>query len=210
MTSLRAKIQGLRCPVAGEAKFFVPHKKLYELLTRSVIFEVVSKSKITEWFNLDQVTDKIYSGARRIFAILVVLNGQEKNIVRFIEYDHFQVSPLDHKLPFSRDDLEKRVPDIAIDFYEKQWEFSAPIFVRGVQHRALDVFTALPFVENTKIVNGGFGEVFKVTLHHGHQNLSLISRAEASHLSQQQSVNLRLTRLTVSCPCPKTVSRDYK
>jgi hypothetical protein len=175
MASLRAKIQKLRCQVAGEAKAFVPHEDLYELLTRSVIYNAVHECAITPWYNLDQLVDKIHAGARRVFAILVILNGQEKEILHFIEHDHFQASPLDHKLPFSKADLEVIVPSIAIDFYEKQWEFSAPIFSREADHRFLDIFTALPFLENKKISEGGFGEVFSVVLHPGHQNLSLIS-----------------------------------
>jgi hypothetical protein len=180
MVTLRAQIQGLRCPVAKEAKSFVPHQDLYRLLTKSVIREALSKGASTRWYNLDQVVDIIHSGGRRIFAILTVLNGQEQQILRFIEHDHFQGSPLDHKLPFSRTALSAIVPDIAIDFYEKQWEFSAPVLARGIDHRLLDDFTALPFTENRKIDEGGFGEVFKIILHESHQDLSLISPTNAS------------------------------
>jgi hypothetical protein len=130
--------------------------------------------------NLDEVVDKVYFGGRRIFAILVVLNGQEKEILRFIEHDHYQDSPLDHRLPFAIGDLEIIAPDIAIDFYEKQWEFAAPVFTRGVDHRLLDIRTALPFEENTKIGDGGFGEVFRISLYPGHQDISLISPNKAS------------------------------
>lgn len=188
MTSLRAKIQGLRRPVAGEAKSFVPHQELYNLLSRPVIYTAINACNITQWYNLDKLVDRIYTSARRIFAILVVLGGQEKEILRFIEHDHFQASPLDHKLPFSKSDLENIVPEIAIDFYEKQWEFTAPVFTKGVDHRYLDIFTSFPFVGNIKIGEGGFGEVFKVTLYPGHQDLSLISSGNVSNFNRAMKI----------------------
>jgi hypothetical protein len=176
-------IQNLRVPVAGKAKFFMPHTALYKLLTRAVISEAVSSANFTEWYNVDHVVDQIFQGARRVFAILVVLNNQERLILNFIQHDNYQHS--DHKLPFKKETLESIFSDpaMATDFYEKQWEFCAPLLVRGVQHRALDIFTCLPFVEDIKIGEGGFGEVFRITLHEGHQDLSMVSSTKVKQIS---------------------------
>ncbi|KAK2865046.1 hypothetical protein FQN49_003962 [Arthroderma sp. PD_2] len=95
----------------------------------SAIHTAIETSTNIPWHDLGTVVDRIYSGARRIFAILVVLKEVEE-ISRFLESDHFQASPLDHKLPFSITDLETLVPNIAVDFFEKQWEFAAPVFTR--------------------------------------------------------------------------------
>jgi hypothetical protein len=172
MASLRCNIQALRCWVDGDSKCFVPHQDLNKLLTRSVIFTALTMCSAAPSHRLDAIADRIHSGARRVFAILVVLGGQEKEILRFIEHDNFQESPIDHKLPFSESDLKTIIPSIAADFYEKQWEFAAPVFTREVEHRSLDIWSILPFVENKWIGRGSFGEIFKIALHQGHQNLS--------------------------------------
>jgi len=175
MSSLKKQIEALRCKTDSKSKFFVPHQRLYELMTRSVIRNALQEKGELPWYSLDGVVDKIMTGARRVFAILVMLNGEEKEILRFIEHDHFQGSPLDHKLPLSRASLDIMVPQIAGSFYEKQWEFSAPVFSKDIDHRLLDEFAVLPFIKDTKIDEGGFGEVFEITLHPGHQATPLVS-----------------------------------
>ncbi len=175
MMPLRADIQKLRRQVEEGSKSFVPHQKLFDLLSKDVIQSVLEERDIVPWYNLESIVDRIFSGARRIFAILVVLRGQENEILRFLEHESFQKSPLDHRLPFSDRELERIVPEIAIEFYEKQWEFTAPVFTRSVDHRHLQASIVLPFLEDKKIGEGGFGEVFKITLDPTHQDLSLIS-----------------------------------
>ncbi|KAF2809121.1 kinase-like protein [Mytilinidion resinicola] len=174
MTSLKSDIQALRCRVDGDSKYFVPHQNLYKLLTRSAILTALIVGSVAPSHRLDAIADRILFGARRVFAILVVLGGQEKEILRFIEKDNFQESQIDHRLPLSEGDLRAILPSIAAPFYEKQWEFAAPVFTREVEHRLLDLSNILPFVEKKYIDRGGFAEVYRIALHPGHQNLSLL------------------------------------
>ena len=177
----------LRRQVEEGSKSFVPHQKLFDLLDRDVIQSVLQEGEVVPWYNLDSIVDRIYSGARRIFAILVVLKGQEREILRFLEHESFQNSPPDHRLPFSESELKRIAPEIVIEFYEKQWEFTAPVFVRSVDHRHLQASIVLPFLEDKKIGEGGFGEVFKITLDPTHQDLSLISPSNFTSIDNDWS-----------------------
>lgn len=181
MAQLRKQIQSLRCKVDNEDRFFVPHQSLYKLMTREKVLDVVKGCGEIPCYRLDETVEKIIKGGRRIFAILVLLKGEEKLISRFIEHDHFQHSPLDVKLPFSEDTLKSIIPDeIVSDFYEKQWEFVAPIFSRNVVHRSLHEDIRLPFVQNKKIGEGGFGVVYEIELHPDHQRLPLFPQEGVS------------------------------
>ncbi|KAF2810677.1 kinase-like protein [Mytilinidion resinicola] len=186
MDRLRAQIRDIRCLVAGGKDFFIPLHSLYTLVTEAIVRDALSVSSI-EWYRIDGITDKIYPGGRRIFAILVMLDGRIAEITRFIELDNLQDSPIDHKLPFSEQDLRMLVPSIAEDFYRLQWEFCAPILSTGVEHRFLDLRTVLPFTENTKIGEGGLGEVFRISIHPDHQNMAMILPSESKGLVRKQT-----------------------
>ena len=175
MALLQQQIDALRCKMDGRSKFFVPHQSLYNLLTRSVVLKSIQDCGGVPWYSVERTVDKIMAGARRIFAILVMLHREEKHILSFIEHDHFQGSPLDSKLPLSRTVLDAIVPHIASAFFERQWEFSAPVFSKDVDHRFLDDFAVLPFVKDRRIDEGGFGTIFEIALHPDHQVLPLVS-----------------------------------
>ncbi|KAJ4355614.1 uncharacterized protein N0V89_003634 [Didymosphaeria variabile] len=169
MPSLRADIKALRCQVDGDSKYFVPHQDLFQLLTLDAIRSSLSVAKSISPERLQGLSQKIFVSARRVYAILV-LGGNEQEIIRFIENDNLQNSPIDHRLPISREDLETLVPKISGEFYEKQWEFCAPIFIKETEHRILDMFTVLPFVKQEFIASGGFGIVYRLQLHPSHQD----------------------------------------
>jgi len=180
MSSLRTEIKALRCQVDGDSKFFVPRQSLLKLISRHHVRSALESCKAVPPERLDNLVSRIMSGARKIFAILVMLGGQEKEIVRFIEHDNLQGLPIDFRLPFSMPELKRLLPSIWDDFYEKQWEFSAPVFLDDTEHRTLDDFAVLPFVKNDKIADGGFGEVFRIELHPGHQNVLWLAGSPAS------------------------------
>jgi hypothetical protein len=54
-------------------------------------------------------------------------------------------------------------------FYEKQWEFTAPIFAPFVLRRSLEYETILPFIKEEKLGSGGFGDVYLLDIDPGHQ-----------------------------------------
>ena len=104
-------------------------------MTKPVVNAVCRDSGIRA-INVDETTDDIMSGARRTFAILVLL-GEEQKITKFIAKDQLQPSRIDDRIPFSMDALQDIDPEIAPSFYNQQWEFSAPSFSGWVTRRLL-------------------------------------------------------------------------
>jgi hypothetical protein len=181
MALLRKQIESLRCKVPNEDRYFIPHRPLYELLTREVIFSTLKECEEIRHYHLDETVEKIVKGGRRIFAVLVLLKGEEKFITRFLKYDQFQRSSFDLRLPFPIYTLESIIPTIAADFHDMQWELVAPIFSRNVVHRFLDERVRLPFLRDNEIGEGGFGTVFEVRLHPDHQMLPLLPNEAVSY-----------------------------
>lgn len=128
-------------------------------------------------YNLQDVVAKVLKGGLRVFSILVLV-GKESLISSFIESDNLQRSRLDDKLPFSADTLQSIIPDTdaASNFYRRQWEFVAPVFSRSTLHRSLNSKMRLPFVQNKKLGEGGFGVIYEIQLHPDHQRLPLLPR----------------------------------
>jgi len=180
MAELRKQVQSLRCEVAGGDQKFVPHQSLYRIMTRDVVLDAVNKIKDVPWYSKEETVYWIMAGGRRIFAILILLKNEESSISHFIKHDRFQNSPLDERLPFSKETLSSMIPNIADDFYERQWEFVAPILHRNVVHRLLPDKVRLPFIHNQMIGEGGFGFVYEIQLHPDHQTTPLIPQEGVS------------------------------
>ena len=89
----------------------------------------------------------------------------------FVENDQLQATNIDSKLPYSKGDLSKILPAAdAVDFFEKQWEFTAPVFKRRAGHRCLHDRTIFPFLESANRGKGASGDVYKVKNHRSHCN----------------------------------------
>jgi hypothetical protein len=182
MAQLRSQIQLLRCKVENGDRFFIPYQPLYKLMTRDKVLDALKECEGIHGYRLDEIVERIVKGGQRIFAILVLLKGEERLISRFIEYDHLQRSPLDVKLPFAKETLNFIIPeDTARDFYEKQWEFVAPIFSRKVVHRLFHDEIRLPFAKNKKIGEGGFGIIYEIEFNTDHQRIPPFSQDGVSY-----------------------------
>lgn len=80
------------------------------------------------------------------------------------ELEEFKKSNADER---KRRELQKRSRDVerwARHFEDKQYEYIAPSFQRKLTHRILDNRLRLPFKTKKPIGEGGFGDVYKVTL----------------------------------------------
>jgi len=168
MEQLRESINALRRK-NYQGRYFVPEDALFRLLQRDKIREAL-KGK-TQHYELEELVEIIFSGARKIFAILV-LNHYEQYITRFVEHDQLQStqSPLDHKLPFELEPLQiLMTPGHAQLFDEKQWEFTAPVFTPSVLRRSLKFDTILPFIKEKEVGTGGFGTVYTIEIEPSHQ-----------------------------------------
>ena len=172
---LRSQIQGLRIYTDNQSCCFIPQKSLYNLLTMDKIRLALTNCNDIPPYHIDELVETILRGGRKIFAILVLLKGEEKHISRFVRSDGFQRRALDNKLPFSEEALDQMLPQDAVhDFYRLQWEFLAPTFAKGILHRVLDPRICLPFLRQRDTEKeGGFGHIYEVEIHPEHSQLPL-------------------------------------
>ena len=153
-----------------ESRWYIPGRELNKLLSKSMVEEAVICCGI-EVDKRIEVVRVILRGARKIFAILVLL-GKERSIVNFMEHDHLLDQRLDSRLPFGRPELEEILDaNLAEEFHRTQWIVSAPIFRNDMSHRLLNDDAILPFTENVKIGSGAFGTVFEIYLDPNHQGI---------------------------------------
>lgn len=169
MQNLRQKILGIQIKTF-ESRWYVPGKELNKVLSKSIVEEAVAHCGI-EVYKRTEVVHVILRGAKRIFAVLVLM-GKELSIVNFIEHDHLQNQRQDSKLPFRRSELGEILDDeLAEEFCRTQWVVSAPYFRNDMSHRLLNDDTILPFTKNFKIGSGAFGTVFEITIDARHQGV---------------------------------------
>ncbi|MCJ1396370.1 hypothetical protein MMC18_009260 [Xylographa bjoerkii] len=184
MESLRDEMGALRVR-NPESRYFVPYQQYHDFMTKDRIRQGLIDSNITT-YHLLEITKCIVEGARQIFGILILLR-RTSYITKFIESDQFQgqLPNIDHKLPFRRELLEKILPGaLAAEFYEKQWEFTSPVFSRRMIPRSLDDDSILPTLTDEIVGEGGFGTVHEVTLHPCHQDFGIEKCARKEFLPE--------------------------
>lgn len=170
MKTLRDEIVKLRNKHQNaNGKHFVPHPALHDLMSTAVVRDALQGSKI-ERYLIDQTTAAVINGAIKIFAILTLIHRVEL-ILKFIQGDGFSGSRLDHKLPFELDKLRAILSDstASIEFYEHQWEFTAPVFNGSLLPRVLQKEVIMPYLKEDHIGQGGFGDVYEVEIESSHQ-----------------------------------------
>ena len=172
MDALRAKIRALRCQNT-ERRHFIPQEALYSVLTPENV-RIVLEDESIEKQQLEELAQNITQGKRAIFGILVCIR-KVRSILKFVEIDRFQHESLhlDHKLPFSMEDLGRMFSySVAVEFHEQQWEFIAPIFSRNTFPRYLEDDIILPILQEDMVGWGGFGVIHKILLHDAQQHFS--------------------------------------
>ena len=209
--TLRTRIQKLRIYTDDEDRCFIPQKALYNLLTREELRNVLINCNGILPYHVDDLAEIVFRGARRIFAILVLLKGEEKLISDFVRSDGFQLSALDHKLPFSKETLSEIVPPETIDdFYSVQWEFIAPIFSKGILHRVLDPRTRLPFLfHHDTGKEGGFGHIYELEIHPENHRFSVTPGNSVSETDYTCIVRLSNTHNPSATFCQKRVPPQH-
>ncbi|KAL8658444.1 MAG: hypothetical protein Q9202_007561 [Teloschistes flavicans] len=196
MATLKEEIQNLRCESSDHRSSFVPEGALDTIITVDKIKSALRDAKIRP-DRVKEILGLIVRGGKKTFAILVSIYRIE-DIVDFIEFDQLQEYSIDAKLPYSsRIDLEKIIPRAdAAEFYEKQWEFTAPIFRRRAGHRCLHERTVFPFVESSIQGEGNFGNIYKIGVHPCHilaENITSSERvlSKETTSAQQQGTVIR-------------------
>jgi hypothetical protein len=191
-----------------QLRYFVPANDLKGLLQPAAIADELHGYQ-RESMNdetISQRAQEIYGKAPKLFAILVCLRLGHF-ILEFLEEKIY-----DEHLPFERfDDIEKpgkwklcsrRAPkqpikcmfdwdqSYIIDFDRDQWYVLAPIFRANeemeVPHYKLSDNCVLPFVEDEEQKSpliGGFSTVWRVLIHHAHQELYRYTDQQVSRLA---------------------------
>ncbi|KAI4096939.1 MAG: hypothetical protein LQ344_000742 [Seirophora lacunosa] len=167
MTTLRETIQLLRCECADSRSSFVPAASLDKILTTKGIRSALRTHKV-QLHRENEAVNLIRQGGLKTFAILIMIYRPQL-IVAFVENDQLQTTNIDSRLPYSKGDLDQILPFAdSVDFFEKQWEFTAPVFRRRAGHRCLHDRTVFPFLESSGHGHGVPGDIYKVKLHRSH------------------------------------------
>ncbi len=178
--TLYSSISEVRHRSAADSRYFIPNHKLREVMDSDSIRKVLLKSQM-EMYRVSEAVEIIDKDAWIVFAILVLIK-QPLHIISFIEDARIQCGPIDHHLPFEQTKLEKLLPrTTARDFYEKQWEFTAPSFSRSVFMRKFPHEFVLPFLNDETLGAGSFGRVHKIQIEHSYQNFGGEPHHEASY-----------------------------
>ncbi|KAI1128865.1 kinase domain-containing protein [Nemania abortiva] len=177
MDDLRAKIKRIRLDNTNiERRHFIPEATLFEAMPKSTI-ETSLKSLTVRRHELLDLSDSILAGARKCFAILILISCEEA-ISDFFRRDSLQQSWPDDRLPYSSKALQQIFAEDekglrVTDFLEKQWEVTIPIMHKNMIFRKLDTEVILPFLRTHKAGKGSMGTAWEIELHPQCHRLSL-------------------------------------
>jgi hypothetical protein len=168
MDTLYSSIIKIRCKNVVDFRYFVPSHRVREVMSSQSVRKVLVDSHM-ETYHVNEAVEIITNGAWNVFAILVLIK-HPRSIVSFIEDDRMQRGPVDHHLPFELTKLEELLdPMVAQDFYDKQWEFTAPSFSGSVFTRILPDDFVLPFLSDKELGEGSFGAVHRIQVERSYQ-----------------------------------------
>jgi hypothetical protein len=181
-----------------ENKSYISPSALDELVTEGAILRILSESNVGKKGSHTDIAEEILKSGKKVFAILVLMEKPEL-IVNFIKDDGFRHA-IDSNLPFveqlpkptmtdpevierSLDSRLARILGVAHlrQFEKKQWEFTAPVFGRGILSRALHEFTVLPFPwQGIRKGSGSFGVVYPIIIDPAHRSFDGHTNSKAS------------------------------
>lgn len=164
---LQRQLERIRINNAAYKKF-VPEKELHKLIGREIILKIVEE--ISQPHQVQELVDFILKGGQKVFGILVLIS-HVTYIKHFVRSDQLQMRPIDDLLPFKRSRLQEILDDdyASTLFFERQWEFSIPVFSGRIIPRILEGQTILPYLIDAPLTDGGFGSVYKIKIHPSHQ-----------------------------------------
>jgi len=169
MNELKNRIKIVRSANPNfERRYFVPDAAVSEVLSESTVRSVLKDLRVPA-YEVADLTDGILRGARKCFAILVLIDRGEA-ISNFFRGDSLQQSRPDDRLPYTSASLQRIFSENAkspavTDFFEKQWEFAVPIMRPSPIFRRLDTEAILPFLRQEPAGEGSMGTAWKIELH---------------------------------------------
>jgi hypothetical protein len=167
LEDLHVKLNDIRCKNEDQNHYFFPHQAVCELIDPGIVRKTLGVgSNRVEPYDLEEAARYIDErGGRRTFAILVLLKRPDL-FPNFIKDDQLQGSDPDHKLPYGQEKLEALLcPPVSHEFWDKQWEFTAPFFSESLFARVLPDEFILPFLKKDKLLGtGALGRVFEIVI----------------------------------------------
>ena len=162
----------------SKARSFFPRGSVDAIVTLECIKAILCEFHVCELQLVEELAINIKRNKTTVFTILTSIRRTE-HILDFVYTDQYADEPAhaDHRLPLNLSSLEYILQPpssnvVAREFFDKQWEFIAPVFSRNTLARRLDRYTVLPFLIEEVLDSGGFGVVHKVTIHDAHRNFS--------------------------------------
>jgi hypothetical protein len=151
-----------------EDRHFIPDDDLIDVISEPAV-KLSLKRLAIPLHEIQDLTNDILRGARRCFAILVLIRCG-KAISAFVRDDSLQLSDPDDRLPYTSEALQrifkKGATSLMIkNFLERQWEFVIPIMRQHAIFRTLDKKVILPFLHEELIGEGAMGTAWKIKLH---------------------------------------------
>ncbi|EXL66196.1 serine/threonine protein kinase [Fusarium oxysporum f. sp. conglutinans race 2 54008] len=169
MKSLERSIEDLRFNHCNfEGRYFIPEATLFRVVSKSAIKDSL-KDLDVPIHEIQGLTNDILRGARKCFAILILMRRGEK-ISAFFRSDLLQRSTPDSRLPYNSQALEQIFGQHELSatiraFIEKQWEFSIPVLHQNMISRELDTSIILPFLHEEHAGGGSMGVAWKIKIH---------------------------------------------
>ena len=147
---------------------FIPEADFRRVLASILIRSIVNA--LVPFYSADDFMEFIFEDAPKIFSILVLINRADC-IDRFLYYDQLQSRHVDNLLPLTIDALDEIFDTrVAVnEFYDKQWEFCAPVFSGRILPRTLARPMILPFLHESSLAQGAFSCIYKLDIHPAHR-----------------------------------------
>ena len=160
---LREKIEKLRTKSTDDRYFFSQHD-IRTLLTDDIITKAISECIQEHAIPERQgayVTTRIANEGKIIFGILIWKRWLHK-LIKCIEHN-----VLDSQLPLEDARANEILGNIGWDFaHNAQWEFLPRLFTNEMSgiHNLFRKEEILPFIEEKRLGEGSFGDVYKVSV----------------------------------------------
>jgi hypothetical protein len=161
--NLRGELEKRR-HLSTDEKHFISQHEVNALLTRAVIEEAITEC-VQEYAVPDHqekiVVNRILTEGKIVFGILVWKKWLHK-LMSFIEHN-----ALDSQLPLEITWAEKIAENVGWDFANNaQWEFLPRTLAKEMSsyHCRFRPEEILPFIDETPLGEGSFGQVFKMSV----------------------------------------------
>lgn len=197
-SSLRDKVNQIKIE-NWQGETFIPYFGLIAILDDTSVRNVIRECGV-QIYRVEETVEAILKGGHRLFGILNAM-GKESLLLDFTRADSFLNKPLDSALPYEEQSLESILEKDYRDFYDRQWDFTSPIFKKHLHERRLPKRTILPFTAVQKVENqGSFANASFVKIPSSHQDIFKTSSPEVSEETalNQPPYPTRFSRLNSS------------